>query len=453
MKKMISVVLCLVLVFSLSSVAFAASISPSNCSLQYLEEYEPGKYRFTFSYDEVTNKNYLSLLQEFYPQYRAAIGDDTKTIFVGSMKNMRSFNLYVLENAEFKTYTLSSGGKVYWCRGDGFKLTIGLDAHNKVSTVSRLLISSTDTYSQKIGLGLESAGSTIAYYAIQGNFGHSSKCDMITGVSGFEVVESSDLPASLPHNLTINYKYPDGSQAAESVTQTFDSGAEYSIESPAVEGYRADKPFVSGIMPDEDLTIDVTYSKSLYNLHIQYRYEDGSQALPDFQSSYLYGFSYSVDSPEIAGYLPDKATISGIMPGRDMIETVIYRKIIVPQYTLTISYQYEDGSQALQTVQQQYQEGESYSILTPEIEGYKADKSMIAGVMPGSNISHTVIYKKDSSISPGPGSGGTGGDGNPWENIDSGPKYDPFHNFLAFSIIPNFLFFSIILDVFLDIRT
>ena len=187
--------------------------------------------------------------------------------------------IYVFDNPQFLLYTLSNGVKNPWVRGDGFSLTIGVDSHGKISTVSCVNFTSKDTYTAQTKL---QTGSAYAYYALQGRFGSSSYCNMLTGLSGFELVETSDSPVPSSHTLTVNYQYSDGTQAAEPVTQSLETGAEYKIPSPAIEGYTPNILEVSGIMPDEDLSVEVTYSKEVYRLTIQYQFEDGSQALPEY---------------------------------------------------------------------------------------------------------------------------------------------------------------------------
>ena len=65
-----------------------------------------------------------------------------------------------------------------------------------------------------------------------------------------------------PYTLTINYVYRDGSKAAESHIETILYGKDYSVTSPKISGYTADKLVVSGTMPADNRTVTVTYTKN-----------------------------------------------------------------------------------------------------------------------------------------------------------------------------------------------
>lgn len=327
MKNFFAVLVAILTMLSLTTVSFAANLAFSNCSIyKYLEEYEPGKFRLSFSYDDVQNERYLSYLQEYYPLYRAALDDPSKTIFImasSSTTVSARITIYVLDNPQFSLYTLSNGVKDPWVKGDGFSLTIGVDSHGKISVVSYRDYTSKDTYNSQTKL---QTNSTNAYYALQGRFGSSSYCNMLTGLSGFELVETSDSPVPSSHTLTVNYQYSDGTQAAEPVTQPLETGAEYKIPSPAIEGYTPNILEVSGIMPDEDLSVEVTYSRTLYLLNIQYLFEDGSQALPEYNHFYFHGSAYSVKSPDLEGYQPEPALVEGRMDKGNVSFSVVYRE-------------------------------------------------------------------------------------------------------------------------------
>lgn len=66
------------------------------------------------------------------------------------------------------------------------------------------------------------------------------------------------------YKVTVHYAYSDGTKAAEAAVINIKAGAAYSIDSPAIEGYKADKATVSGTIPADkpaDTVITVTYTK------------------------------------------------------------------------------------------------------------------------------------------------------------------------------------------------
>ena len=214
-----------------------------------------------------------------------------------------------------------------------------------------------------------------------------------------------DINAPLPnqHTLTVNYLYTADSPAAAPVVQALAAGAEYSIPSPEVEGYSPDTPIVSGTMPDEDLTINVFYHRGFWTLTVRYLYADGSQALEDVVYQYPTGYNYLVPTPELAGYIPDKEEIAGEMPGEAVEAVVTYTAI---PYTLTVVYRLTDGSQAAESHQEQLTIGTRYYVTSPQLEGYRPNQMSVSGVMPASDVTHTVTYR---AISGGGGDDPFGG--------------------------------------------
>ena len=232
------------------------------------------------------------------------------------------------------------------------------------------------------------------------NEAYSVKSPTITGYTADKTVVSGTMPDEdvtvtvtykiNSHNLTINYVYEDGSQAANTYTDALDYNEDYRVTSPTITGYTADKTVVSGTMPDEDVTVTVTYKINNHNLTINYIYEDGSQAANTYTDALDYNEDYSVKSPTITGYTADKTLVSGTMPDEDVTVTVVYS---INSYNLTIKYEYEDGTKAADTYTDRPDYNEAYSVTSPTITGYTADKSVVSGTMPAENVEVTVVYK------------------------------------------------------------
>ncbi len=64
--------------------------------------------------------------------------------------------------------------------------------------------------------------------------------------------------------------------------------------------------------------------QTIYRLTINYIYYDGRIAAPVYTEQLDAGTEYSVSSPVISGYRSSMDVVSGIMPARDVVFTVIY---------------------------------------------------------------------------------------------------------------------------------
>ena len=126
------------------------------------------------------------------------------------------------------------------------------------------------------------------------------------------------------YRLTVYYVDTDGNTVANTFTNTYVSGDEYNVTSPTFVGMRADYDRVRGTITDSDVTVTVTYTAITYGLSIRYVYLNGTTAAPDYYGEFAHDSNYSVTSPAIQGYTPDHAVVSGTMPARDVIMTVIY---------------------------------------------------------------------------------------------------------------------------------
>ena len=75
-----------------------------------------------------------------------------------------------------------------------------------------------------------------------------------------EIANRQEAPAPVEHTLTIHYYGVDGLCYRNDYVGSFLEGADYSITSPNVPGFNADKPVVSGTMGSEDVEIYVSYT-------------------------------------------------------------------------------------------------------------------------------------------------------------------------------------------------
>ena len=420
MKRILCCALAAVLVFCFSVPTFAATTSPSSVDFfKKVCEIDGNVYRYRFDLNELLEKypkleSSKDAFVEEYNYFLSALGDPTKTILCGFYQNggynPAGLSIFVYDTGTFLGIRDISGTQAYFslsgsCHRLSLSFTSPSSGYSLTSISSQFYPapsspSSTNTVN----------GSFFSPYSwlIQGE-----KPTFPSWYSGFVAgidfrLEVSGAEKATTRNLTINYLYTDNTPAAESVTYPYEPGAEFSIPSPEIPGYIPNRSVISGIMPDEDASIDVFYSQLFYPLTIKYQYVDGSQAAEDAVTNYPMGFEYAVPSPEVSGYTPNRAMVSGTMPAQAVTETVVY---VGKPYTLTVIYQYENGLQATDTYQGRFITGSRYSIPSPKLEGYIPSKETLTGTMPGNDITLTVIYKVDSGGSTGAGGTGPGGSG------------------------------------------
>ena len=136
-------------------------------------------------------------------------------------------------------------------------------------------------------------------------------------------------PASVRMVLTVG----DSSQvvtlsASNGWTETVDgipAGTNYAWSEPNVPGYRQS----SQTGANNVTTVVNTWSgqqpgTDSHNLTIRYRYQDGTEAASPYRTSVAEGSRYDIASPQIDGYVPTQARVSGTMPGRELEITVVY---------------------------------------------------------------------------------------------------------------------------------
>lgn len=123
----------------------------------------------------------------------------------------------------------------------------------------------TKTYTVKIAPTAVDAERYDGYYPLNG-----PTTLTVKGSNDEDVTIDFPIPAGKvtlqKYDLTINYKYADGTEAKPTHTESLTYGSSYSVASPLITGYTADKLTVSGSMPDSDVTVDVTFTAKDYTV-------------------------------------------------------------------------------------------------------------------------------------------------------------------------------------------
>ena len=207
--------------------------------------------------------------------------------------------------------------------------------------------------------------------------------------------------------LTINYILEGGGTASETYSARLPYGTQYSVSTPVISGLTPSQELVSGTIPANDVTVDVTYYTDVYTLTVHYVYADNTQAATDEVRNLAYNVGYTVPSPIIVGYTPDQDTVRGIMGEANVEVTVVYN---INSHNLTINYVNEDATaQVADSYTTTLNYNDNYSVVSPQVAGYAANKSVVTGTLGDADMTETVTYYLvQTSIADATNCSGTG---------------------------------------------
>lgn len=122
---------------------------------------------------------------------------------------------------------------------------------------------------------------------------------------------------------------------------------------------------------------------------VNYVYENNTSAATSATKEISEGAFYSIESPEIEGYIPAKAVVSGIMGNENITVTVIYRTM----KTVTVHYVDSNGNQMFKDIViDKLMQGDVYCIETIPVANYTADTQKVEGTVGSDNVEVTVTY-------------------------------------------------------------
>ncbi|WP_432376015.1 beta strand repeat-containing protein [Lactiplantibacillus pentosus] len=207
--------------------------------------------------------------------------------------------------------------------------------------------------------------------------------------------------------VTVNYVDEDGNTIKAATSQTLDNGSAYNVETPAIDGYtyKSADAALSGTV-DGNKTITLTYTKNATPVEqstvtVNYVDEDGNTIKAATSQTLDNGSTYNVETPAIDGYTYKSAdaTLTGTVDGNKTI-TLTYTKNATPveQSTVTVNYVDEDGNTIKAATSQTLDNGSTYTVETPAIDGYtyKSADAALTGTVDG-NKTITLTYTKDST--------------------------------------------------------
>ena len=233
------------------------------------------------------------------------------------------------------------------------------------------------------------------------------------------------------YDLTITYVYAEGEEGEAALPETHTEtdlavGAQYKVESPAVEGYVAEPEVVEGTIVDQDVNVEVVYHRDSngngepdvdesYDLTITYAYaegEEGEAALPEThtETDLAVGAQYKVESPAVEGYVAEPEVVEGTIVDQDVNVEVVYHRDtngngepdVDESYDLTITYAYAEGEEGQATLPETHTEtdlavGAQYKVESPAVEGYVAVPLTVEGTIVDRNVSAEVLYYIDEN--------------------------------------------------------
>ena len=134
------------------------------------------------------------------------------------------------------------------------------------------------------------------------------------------------------HTVTVKCVDEEGVAIADAPSRevlVFDN-EEYTINVPtSVVGYRPKETTVAGTMGEADITVEAVYVPApKHNVTINFVMPEGVTAPESLVKEVSEGWKYSIEVPTVAGYVPDKSTVTGTMGEEDIEVTVTYTKIL-----------------------------------------------------------------------------------------------------------------------------
>ncbi|WP_436669577.1 MucBP domain-containing protein [Lactiplantibacillus plantarum] len=215
-------------------------------------------------------------------------------------------------------------------------------------------------------------------------------------------------------NLTVNYVDADGNTILPSKTYTegadgtaAEVGGAYSVNAASIDGYTLTGDATqTGTFVSGGNTVTFTYTKDAAPVEqstvtVNYVDADGNTIKAATTQTLDNGSTYTVETPTIDGYTYKSAdaALTGMVDGNKTI-TLTYTKNATPveQSTVTVNYVDADGNTIKAATTQTLDNGSTYTVETPTIDGYtyKSADAALTGTVDG-NKTITLTYTKDST--------------------------------------------------------
>ncbi len=180
-----------------------------------------------------------------------------------------------------------------------------------------------------------------------------------------------------PNTYTVSFDYRGAGPGIASKSCTYD-GTYGNLPQTVREGYTFDGWYTEAVAGEKitsasavrtasDHTLYAHWTSTGYSLSISYEYAKGGSASVTHSETVSYNAAYSVNSPAIDGYTPDRTVVAGNMPSSDVSIVVRYSP---NNYSLT----FDANSGSVSTASKTVTYGDAYGILpTPTRSGFNFD--------------------------------------------------------------------------------
>ncbi len=167
-----------------------------------------------------------------------------------------------------------------------------------------------------------------------------------TGSTGDRAYTATWTPALVNYTVKHLQQSVDGQSyvEVEGDSETLQGYTESQTEAVAktYEGFQAGVFQQTEIKADGSTVVEIKYDRASFVLSIAYVTPAGVTAPNAYEGSFVYGASYSVESPSVTGYTPDIDVVAGTMPAAAVAANVTYT---ANKYTVT--FVDEDGETVL----------------------------------------------------------------------------------------------------------
>ena len=263
-------------------------------------------------------------------------------------------------------------------------LTIG----PQVSTIGQYAFTGCTDIST-INYNAVNASTTGAYKLYTNGSGSLSGCNVIIG-NGVKTIPAYLFKNSYISSITI-------SATVDSIKDNAFTGCDrlteivYCVGSPLT--------FTAGSSDNGGIAKNAT-SITKKGLEVKFVDNAGKKIRDSYCEVVEQGDSKTVSLPEITGYTRDnpESSVTIVMDTICKEYTVTYTP---KSYVLVINYEYKDGSVASEKYTAEVLFNEKFSVSSPSIDGYVADKKTVSGTMDQEGLTYTVVYSEESSSGGG----------------------------------------------------